>query len=432
MIDWVSEIRDPVHGYIYITDVERKIIDTLPLQRLRRIKQLAGAHLTYAGGEHSRFVHSLGVMYLSGLFANHLLQEGYIDAELVEKLRIAGLLHDIGHGPFSHVYEELLEKYRGTTHEELTEWLVKKSEVKDILSGNGFSPKEMATLAIGSLKETKNSFVNQIIAGQFSADILDYLPRDSHFTGVEYGRVDVNRLINSVDLVDGILAMDLTAFYALESLLIARYEMFKAVYFHRTVRAAGILIVRAMEYARDEIHLTDFRTPGEYLELDDSSVMQGLLSLKGKGDKRLRIAYDFAKRFNNRNLLKCTYEVMFHHKDQFFTNLISRDEVREKIVDDISTESDVDPDYIVIDVPTVPSVPYNPLQTFNSDIPVFQRNSDGSKSLRRLSEVSQLVDALAGYVNIVRVYTLPQHRTKVQNASEKVFGKKPSSIRVSF
>jgi HD superfamily phosphohydrolase len=208
--------------------------------------------------------------------------------------------------------------------------------------------------------------------------------------------------------------------------------MLKAVYFHRTVRAAGILIVRAMEYARDEIHLTDFRSPGEYLELDDSSVMQGLLSLKGKGDKRLRIAYDFAKRYNNRNLLKCTYEVMFHHKDQFFTNLISRDEVREKIVDDISTESNVDPDYIVIDVPTVPSVPYNPLQTFSSDIPVFQRNSDGSKSLRRLSEVSQLVDALAGYVNIVRVYTLPQHRTKVQNASEKVFGKKPSSIRVSF
>jgi len=432
MLNWVSEIRDPVHGYIYITEAERAIIDTPPFQRLRRIKQLAGAYFTYAGGEHTRFGHSLGVMYLSGLLGEHLLQKGYVDSDFVEKIRIAGLLHDIGHGPFSHIYEELLEKYRNITHEELTEWLVKKSEIKDVLLSNGFSPKEMSSLAIGSARNLKKKFVNQVIAGQFSADILDYLGRDSHFTGVEYGRVDINRLINSVDVVNDILAMDLTAFYALESLLIARYEMFKAVYFHRTVRAAGILIVRAMDYANDVAHLTDFKTPEEYLELDDSSVMQRLLNLKGKEEKRLKIAYDFTQRFINRRLLKCTYELVFHHKDQFFINLLSKDEVREKLVDDISSESGIETDYIIIDVPTVPSVPYNPMQTFSSDIPVFQRNSDGSKILRRFSEFSQLIDALSGYVDVVRVYTLPQYRTKVQLASEKIFGKTPSSIRISF
>jgi uncharacterized protein len=432
MLNWVSEIRDPVHGYIYMTEVERSIIDTPPVQRLRRIKQLAGAYLTYAGGEHTRFCHALGVMYISGLLSEHLVQKGHVTSDVIEKIRIAGLLHDVGHGPFSHIYEELLEKHRHVTHEDLTEWLVKKSEIKDVLSSNGFSAKEMSSLAIGSARNMKKAFINQIIAGQFSADILDYLLRDSYFTGVEYGKVDIKRLINSVDVVNDILAMDMAAFYALESLLIARYEMFKAVYFHRTVRAAGIMIVRAMDYANDFCHLTDFKTPNEYLALDDSSAMQRLLSLKGEGDKRLRIAYDYAQRVNNRNLMKCTYEVMFHHKDQFFINLLSRDEVREKIVEDISSESGVESDYIIVDVPTVPSVPYNPMQTFDNDTPVFQRNPNGTKELRRLSEFSQLIDSLSGYVDVVRVYTLSQHREKVQIASEKIFGKRPSSIRVSF
>ena len=432
MLNWVSEIRDPVHGYIYITEAERAIIDTQPIQRLRRIKQLAGAYLTYAGGEHTRFCHSLGVMYLSGLLGEHLLQNGYLTLDTVEKIRVAGLLHDIGHGPFSHIFEELLEKYRNMTHEDLTEWLVKKSEIADVLSSHGFSPKEMASLAIGSAKNVEKAYINQIIAGQFSADILDYLGRDSYFTGVEYGRVDVYRLANSVDVVGDILAMDMAAFYALESLLIARYEMFKAVYFHRTVRAAGIMIVRAMDYAHEAAHLTDFKNSEEYLELDDSSVMQRLLKLKTEDDSRLKTAYDYAWRFNNRVLLKCTYEVMFHHKDQFFVNLLSRDEVRERLVEDISAESGVDSDYIIIDVPTVPSVPHNPMETFTNDTPVFQRNPDGSKELRRLSDFSQLIDAMSGYVDVVRVYTLSQYRKKVQTAAEKIFGKRPSSIRVSF
>ena len=104
------EIKDPVHGYIEVTPTERAIIDTPQFQRLRRVKQLSAAHLTYPGAEHTRFQHSLGVMHLSGEIARRLQDVELIDQEDASKIRIAGLLHDIGHGPFSHLFEEVLEK----------------------------------------------------------------------------------------------------------------------------------------------------------------------------------------------------------------------------------------------------------------------------------------------------------------------------------
>ena len=185
MIKSIGEIRDPVHGYIFMSNIEKDLINSKPIQRLRRIKQLSGAYFTYPGAEHSRFSHSLGVMHLAGILGKHLEERGYIDEEEVQKLRVAGLLHDVGHGPFSHVYEEILHKYRNVTHEDLAQWLIKESIVKDILEKYGYSPDEMADLAIGRADLGKKSFINQVIASQFDVDIMDYLVRDSYFAGVE-------------------------------------------------------------------------------------------------------------------------------------------------------------------------------------------------------------------------------------------------------
>ena len=207
-----GEIRDPIHGYIFINDVERDLIDTRPVQRLRGIKQLAGAHLTYPGGEHSRFSHSLGVMHLAGVLANRFVQLGYLSEDDLQKARIAGLLHDVGHGPFSHMYEEILDKYRHMTHEDVAQWLIKKSELSDVLKKHGYSPGELSELSVGRLEKTKKPFLNQIIASQFDVDIMDYLVRDSYFTGVEYGKVDNYRLIDSIDIIDNkSLGVDMAA-----------------------------------------------------------------------------------------------------------------------------------------------------------------------------------------------------------------------------
>lgn len=431
MIKSVGEIRDPIHGYIFITSIEKELIDTRPMQRLRRIKQLSGAYFTYPGAEHSRFSHSLGVMHLAGIMGNHFEEMGYIEKSDVQKIRIAGLLHDIGHGPFSHMYEEILGKYRNMTHEDVTQWLVENSELRDVISKHGYSPKEISKLSVGRLKTRETGFLNQIISSQFNVDIMDYLVRDSYFTGVEYGKIDVLRLINSLDVFDNIFAMDIAALYALEAFIIARYEMFKAVYFHRSVRAAEVMIVRAMDYANDQLGLTSFNTSEDYLSLDDSSVLLNLLSLKPVKSNKLIISKELAEMYSNRILFKCVYTNTIHHRNEFYTSVMSKDEIRRQLAEEIGKNTGVNPDYIIVDVPTVPSVPYYPMQGKPADIPIFQRLSDGSKDIRRLSEFSKLIDVLIGYMDIIRVYTAPQFREKVREGVTKVLGK-PYSTKITM
>src|SRR4030043_2374302 len=140
--EYWGEIKDPVHGYVYITEEEKTIIDSYPVQRLHRLRQLAGAEYVYPGANHTRFEHSVGVMYLAGRVAENPHISQLIDEDELGMVRIAGLLHDVGHGPFSHVFEHLLDKELGKTHEDLTTWIIENSELKEILRRNGYHPEE--------------------------------------------------------------------------------------------------------------------------------------------------------------------------------------------------------------------------------------------------------------------------------------------------
>ncbi len=432
MLKSVGEIRDPVHGYIPMTAVEKDLIDSPAVQRLRRLKQLSGAYFTYPGAEHSRFSHSLGVMHLAGKMATRLEQLGLLTEEDCQKIRIAGLLHDIGHGPFSHIYEEVLDKYRGMTHEDVGTWLIEQSELKDILANHGYSPTELSKLAVGKAENREKGFLNKIIASQFDADIMDYLVRDSHFCGVEYGNIDIERLINSIDMVNDQLAMDINAIYALEAFVIARYEMFKAVYFHRTVRAAEVMVIRAMDYANEHLGLTSFKTPEEFLRLDDYTVLHDLLNINTAQDKRLTVARELATMYTNRRLFKAVHEQLVHRRSDFYINILIRDDIRLQLTKEIGEKANVDPDYIVIDVPTVASVPYYPLQQKPSEIPVYETQQDGKKELRNLSDYSQVISALIGYIDVVRVYTTAENRKKIAAAASNVLGQKPYSAKITM
>jgi hypothetical protein len=425
-----GEIKDPIHGYIRVSEVERAIIDTHPVQRLRGIKQLSAAHLTYPSAEHTRFQHSLGVMHVAGRIADQLHGLGLIDEGEAQTIRIAGLLHDVGHGPFSHLFEEVMER-RGLTHEDIGVRVVRESQVADALEEHGLDAKEIADLAVGRL-EGGEPFINQVVAGQFSADNMDYLVRDSYFTGVEYGRVDINRLIDSIDVMNGGLAMDTTALYALEAFVIARYEMFKAVYFHRTVRAAAVMLVRAMEYADDRLGFTHFGTVEEYLRLDDSNVLAQIEALKGERDRRSRTAYELGRMFRERRLLKCAYERVVHRRDPFFTNILTHGDVRYSLEEDIAKHAEVDTSFVAIDVSTAASVPYYSAQKRPSDIPVFSRDHDGSKIPQIFSELSPLVGSLIGYLDIVRIYAKQEDLRPVQEAAERIFGKEAAATKVSY
>ena len=415
------EIKDPIHGYIELTPTERSILDTPQFQRLRRIKQLSTAHLTYPGAEHTRFHHSLGVMHISGEIAQRLMDIELVDTEEHAKIRIAGLLHDIGHGPFSHLFEEVMEK-RGMNHEQMSERIIQETIIGDILESNGIEKQEIGTLSIGRLDYHK-PYINNIIAGQFSADVLDYLPRDSYFSGVEYGRVDIDRLVRSINVVDDALAVKDTALYVLEEMVIARYMMFKAVYFHRSVRSAEVMLVRAMELAEDELDITGFETIDQYIQLDDNSLIHLLNTLKGSKSRESQTSYELTQGFLNRKLLKCAYETVIHRRDRLTTNIMLMGNIRENLEKDIAAEAEIDPNTAIMDVSTAPSVPYAASQQKPQDIPLYHEDREGKKTKLSFSNLSPLGGSLIGYLDILRLYTRPEDLEALRKAAESRFGR---------
>jgi HD superfamily phosphohydrolase len=423
--DYWGEIKDPVHGYVYVTEGEKAIIDSYPVQRLHRLRQLAGAEYVYPGANHTRFEHSVGVMYLAGRVVENPNISKYVNEDEAEMVRIAGLLHDVGHGPFSHVFEQLLIKELDKTHEDMTSWIVQKSELRDIIGQAGYKPVSVGKLAVGKLHMPKKAFLDQIISSSVDVDKQDFIVRDTHHTGAEYGYIDIFRLIHNLDVLGENLAVELGALSALESFIIARIESFKSIYFHRVGRAAQIMLAAAMEQANEELGLTSFKTPEEYLAMDDYTVYAMLKNCK-KSSGTIR-------NLERRKMLKCAYEKTFYEKDTMVSNIFSREAYRKQLQSEIAREAKVETEAVIIDVPTVPSVPYeHSVLTETMEIPVFYRTQEGEKIPQRLSEISKIFETLKGFINILRVYTTEENRERVSMAATKILGMIPSSAKISY
>ena len=423
--DFWGEIKDPVHGYVYITGEEKGLIDSFPVQRLHRLRQLAGAEYVYPGANHTRFEHSVGVMYLASRVIENPNISHYVSEGEAEMVRMAGLLHDVGHGPFSHVFEPLLEKELGKTHEDITLWLVENSELKDRLEEVGCRAGDVGKLAVGRLHRPGKAFLDQIISSAVDVDKQDFIVRDSYHTGAEYGFVDVSRLVHTLDALGGNLAVDLGALSALESLIIARMESFRSIYFHRVGRAAQIMLSTAMMKANEELGLTCFKTPEEYLSMDDYMVWAML--------KNCKKSSSIIRNLEKREMLKCAYERTFYEKDTVVSNLFSREANRAQLKEEIAREARVKEETVFIDVPTVPSVPNHHSVLMESfEIPVFYKTPKGEKVPQKLSEISKIFETLKGFMNIMRVYTDEENREKVTAAASKILGKIPSSATISY
>ena len=415
----VAEIRDPVHGYIKITGAERDVIDTPFVQRLRRIHQLAGAYMVYPGAVHTRFDHVAGAMHVAGQIADALSLWIDLSPDAIQEIRLAALLHDVGHGPFSHTFEEVLAEKTTTTHEDISQRIIMETSIRDVLGQHGFSPRKMSAFAVGK-QSTKPSFMNEIIAGGLSADIMDYLLRDSYFTGVEYGKVDVQRVIDSLRVAEKHLALDNAALYAFEALLLARYEMFKAVYFHRTVRAAELMLVKSMNLAEEALHLTDLSDLDEYLEMTDEKILHDLVSLEPTGPAQ-KEARQLAIDFRDRRLVKCVFEQLVQRRDRVVEQLFERSRMRDQVILDIAEKAKVDRKQIYLDVPTTPSVPYTSTRQALTSIKVVYGEGKGSAQRNvPLSELP-LVGSIAGYMDILRIYTTAEHRAAVERATAHLF-----------
>jgi HD superfamily phosphohydrolase len=420
-----GEIKDPVHGYVYITENEKEIIDSYPMQRLRRLRQLAGSEYVYPGANHTRFEHCVGVMYLAGKVVENPNVSRAVNEEEADVVRIAALLHDVGHGPFSHVFEQLLIRDLDKTHEDITSWIIEKSEVSEKLAKMGYTPADVGKLAVGKLQKPGKAFLDQIISSAVDVDKQDFIVRDTFHTGAEYGFIDVFRLIHALDILDENLAVELGALSALEAFIIARIESFKSIYFHRVGRAAQIMLATAMEKANEELGLTKFQTPEEYMTMDDYTVWAALK----KCEKSKQIIDDLERR----KMLKCAYERTFYEKDTMISNIFGREAYRRQMQSEIAREAGVEANAVVIDVPTVPSVPYHHAVLMESmEIPVFSKTQSGGKTPYRLSDISKIIENLKGFINILRVYTNEADRERVEKATAKILGKIPSAAKISF
>ncbi len=420
-----GEIKDPVHGYVYVTEAEKEIIDSYPMQRLRRLRQLAGSDYVYPGANHTRFEHCVGVMFLAGKVVENPYLSKVVTDEEADIIRLSGLLHDVGHGPFSHVFEQLLIRDLEMTHEDVTSWIIAKSEIADKIAKMGFCIDDVAKLAVGKLRKPGKAFWDQIISSGVDVDKQDFIVRDTYHTGAEYGFIDVFRLIHALDILGEDLAVELGALSALEAFMIARIESFKSIYFHRVGRAAQIMLATAMEKANADLGLTAFKAPEEYLAMDDYTVWTAL--------RECEKSKEIISNLEQRKMLKCAYERTFYEKDTMVSNIFGRETYRRQMQSEIAQEAGVDKDSVFIDVPTVPSVPYHhSVLTESMEIPVFMRNHPAGKRIQRLSEISKIFETLKGFINILRVYTNNENREKVEKATAKILGKIPTTAKISY
>ncbi|AMC94528.1 phosphohydrolase [Erysipelothrix larvae] len=308
-------LRDPVHGYINVEDaVIWELIDSKEFQRLRRIHQLGGTFQVYHTAEHSRFGHSLGVYEVARLMIENVkgLKIALSETERVAVL-CAALLHDVGHGPFSHSFESVTS----VNHEAYTDKIIleSSSEIHQILHrADGNLPQMVADIIS---HRHKRELLTQIISSQLDADRMDYLLRDSYFTGVSYGEFDLFRILRTLRVVDDELVVKESGIHAVEDYIMARYQMYWQVYLHPTSRAYESILHMIFKRLKDvafekpeilnmlplfkNLLLNDEVSVEDHFYLDETTCMYGFMMLMNSEDEVLR---DLTTRLVNRDLFK--------------------------------------------------------------------------------------------------------------------------------
>jgi HD superfamily phosphohydrolase len=405
--------RDPVHNIIRLrtnTDEGRlmmRLIDAPEFQRLRRIKQLGLGLYTYQGAEHSRFTHSLGAFHLMTRVLNRLSERYAIPEDAHAAARAAALLHDVGHGSFSHVMEKVL----GFHHESWTVKVVlsEDTEIGKLLSAYSSAlPGDIAAIIEGRFQPAA---LAQLVSSQLDVDRMDYLLRDSLMTGAKYGIYDLEWIINAlaIDEAGDRIYVAARGLYAVEEYLQARYYMFRQVYFHRTLRSAEAvlrsILRRALQlletgnavwYAPDTAFEKALRreplSVAEHLEMDDSDVIFHVKQWQRSADP---ILSDLSRRFVGRRLFKAIdLDMPASERTEFLST------ARECV-----GRAGFDPDYYFIE-DRASDVPYYNYYTAEGAEPksrIYVEDGYSRPQIREISEVSDVVRGLQRGYELHRV-----------------------------
>lgn len=384
--------KDPVHRYVHVRDrLIWELIGTAEFQRLRRIRQLGTTYLTFHGAEHSRFNHSLGVYEI----IRRIIDDVFYDREHWnngERLLClcAALLHDLGHGPFSHSFEKVFH----LDHENFTqEIILGPTEVNAVLRqmGDDF-PKKVAEV-IG--KTYENKLVVSLISSQIDADRMDYLQRDAYYTGVSYGHFDMERILRVMRPKEDQVVIKHSGMHAVEDYIMSRYQMYWQVYFHPVTRSAEVILTKILHRAKQlhqEYHtfkqqpvhfyslFEDELTLQDYLRLDESVILYYFQAWQDEEDS---ILSDLCRRFLNRRLFQY---VEFNPNSQMKMWME---------LNHLFKKAGIDPDYYLV-VDSSSDLPYDFYRPGEEEerLPIHLLMPNGE--IRELSRESEIVEAISG------------------------------------
>lgn len=384
--------KDPVHRYIHVRDkVIWDVIGTREFQRLRRIKQLGTTYLVFHGAEHSRFHHSLGVYEI----VRRIIDDGFSGRpEWDEEERLvtlcAALLHDLGHGPFSHAFENVFD----LDHEEFTQAiLLGDTEVNQVLRRVSPEFPQKVSDVIG--KTYPDKLVVSLISSQIDADRMDYLQRDAYFTGVSYGHFDMERILRVMRPSEDQAVVKSSGMHAVEDYIMSRYQMYWQVYFHPVSRSAEVILTKILHRAKylfesgytfkqEPVHFQSFfdRTFAleDYISLDEGIMTTYFQMWTKESDWVLS---DLSSRFLNRRLFQY---VEFNPADEYR-------KLHE--LEKLFKEADIDPEYYLV-VDSSSDLPYDFYRPGeeNERLPIFLKMPNGE--LSEISRSSDIVDAISG------------------------------------
>ena len=405
-------IRDPLWDTIRIDPIARRIIDSPVFQRLRYIKQLGHAHLVYPGATHTRFDHAVGVYHLAQRALHELGERGNLEAVDDVDCRIVplgGLLHDVGHYPFSHALEELEQGSIPGHHEALIGRFLEQSDVRAALASVAAdAPERVEALVRG----TSSSPLQGLVSGSIDLDKIEYLKRDARFCGVPYGDVDVDRLLHSLTVVrapdvDRLeVGVHEKGVAALESLLFAKYQMFRNVYWHHAVRAATVLYKRIV--AESLAH--DIITGDELVGATDESLMHLLASRAGaRTDEHARNVAAAIEALRTRRLPKRAAEVAAADLDESRVGewIVTDSAVKREVEERLAQELELPPGSVFLDYP-------EKAMMFGLNLLVLRRSGEllrlGPEGRAGLMGLPEVAAELYRTARVLRLFTLGERR----------------------
>jgi HD superfamily phosphohydrolase len=384
----MKAIKDSVHDHVPVCDLAADLLDTPEVQRLRYIKQLSTVRLVYPSANHTRFEHSLGVYHL----AREALSQLGVGESRAKAVRAAALLHDVGHGPYGHQTEAIIQRRLGRHHDEVGD-LLAQGRLATVLEAHGLDPEEVAALVAGEGK------VGQLVAGELDVDRMDYLVRDAHHTGVPYGTIDHSRLLAALQFRDGDLVLSAGNVQTAEGTLVARALMNATVYRHHVSRIAGAMLERAGERLLDA---TDLTTEA-FARMTDDRLLAALRDCETTADA--------ARRLERRDLYK---RAVWAKLDDAPESVVAADHERIRELErEVAAVADVAPEAVVVDTPGEPSMPETSTRVV----------VDGE--VRKLADESPLVEGLraAGRAQWrLGVYAPEAKVPEVGAAAERVLG----------